>query len=308
VHRGRHNGRAVLSTSAVVASLVEEWGLGDPVVSPHHGGMNSQTWLVADGSDRWVAKAVPPDARRRFAGGLAVAVRAATSGVPVGSPRPTRTGDLFTVVDRQPLALLAFVDGRELDGRSDAEQRIMGRTLARVHRALVGAPIAEVDRFHWLDLLAAHLAVRPWVRPAIEAALAEWASIPPESLTWGLLHTDPAPEAFRWDAETGVCGLIDWDLGLVGPLMYDVASAVMYLGGPHRADRFVRAYLAEGAIEPSELERSLAAMLRLRWAVQADYFARRIASDDLTGIDGPAGNEKGLEDARLGLTRPGRGA
>jgi len=33
--------------------------------------------------------------------------------------------------------------------------------------------------------------------------------------------------------------------------------------------------------------------------VQADYFARRIVERDLTGIDGPADNGKGLEDAPL---------
>jgi hypothetical protein len=32
--------------------------------------------------------------------------------------------------------------------------------------------------------------------------------------------------------------------------------------------------------------------------VQADYFAWRIAENDLTGIAGPEENEKGLEDAR----------
>jgi hypothetical protein len=51
-----------------------------------------------------------------------------------------------------------------------------------------------------------------------------------------------------------------------------------------------------------EVERSLAPMLRPRWAVQADYFAWRIAGNNLTGISGPQENEKGLEDARLFLT------
>ncbi|MEV0562301.1 hypothetical protein [Dactylosporangium sp. NPDC050588] len=41
--------------------------------------------------------------------------------------------------------------------------------------------------------------------------------------------------------------------------------------------------------------------LRYRHAVQADYFARRIAGDDLTGIADPAENEQGLEDARRAL-------
>ena len=43
-------------------------------------------------------------------------------------------------------------------------------------------------------------------------------------------------------------------------------------------------------------------MLRMRWAVQADYFARRIATNDLTGIASPDENEEGLEDARAALT------
>jgi hypothetical protein len=42
-------------------------------------------------------------------------------------------------------------------------------------------------------------------------------------------------------------------------------------------------------------------MLRFRWAVRADYFARRITENDLTGIAGPEENEKGLEDARRAL-------
>lgn len=50
-------------------------------------------------------------------------------------------------------------------------------------------------------------------------------------------------------------------------------------------------------------EGTLTPMLRMRWAVQADYFAGRISTNDLTGIGGPNENEKGLEDARLGLTR-----
>jgi hypothetical protein len=44
--------------------------------------------------------------------------------------------------------------------------------------------------------------------------------------------------------------------------------------------------------------------LRFRWAVQADYFARRITVNDLTGIAGPHENEKGLEDASRSLLGP----
>ena len=54
----------------------------------------------------------------------------------------------------------------------------------------------------------------------------------PTSLTTGLLHLDPAPEAFRHDPVSRQVGLIDWATAQVGPLMYDLASAVMYVGGP----------------------------------------------------------------------------
>jgi hypothetical protein len=50
----------------------------------------------------------------------------------------------------------------------------------------------------------------------------------------------------------------------------------------------------------------LPVLLRFRWAVQADYFARRVATDDRTGISDAAENEKGLVDARDGLRRLAR--
>ena len=75
----------------------------------------------------------------------------------------------------------------------------------------------------------------------------------------------------------------------------------MYIGGPERSRPLTDAYLATGALTAQEVDRALRPMARLRWAVQADYFAGRIATDDLTGIDSAAENEKGLEDARQGL-------
>ena len=44
-------------------------------------------------------------------------------------------------------------------------------------------------------------------------------------------------------------------------------------------------------------------MRAIRWAVQADYFAKRMATNDLTGIDRPEENEMGLEDARDALAK-----
>jgi homoserine kinase type II len=121
----------------------------------------------------------------------------------------------------------------------------------------------------------------------------------------GLLHADPAPEAFRLDLASAQCGIIDWSSARYGPLLYDLASAVMYLGGPTRASAMTDTYQAAALLTGREIAEGLPVMLRFRWAVQADYFAWRITVNDLTGITGPEENEKGLEDARLALLDDG---
>jgi len=117
-----------------------------------------------------------------------------------------------------------------------------------------------------------------------------------------LLHGDPAPEAFLWNPRSSTCGLIDWSSAFYGPLLYDLASAVMYVGGSASATPLVDAYLQHGLIGDGEVAAGLLPMLRFRWAVQADYFARRLAANDLTGVADRRGNVKGLHDARRHLT------
>ncbi|GAA4457964.1 phosphotransferase enzyme family protein [Phytohabitans houttuyneae] len=204
------------------------------------------------------------------------------------------------------MALLDWVPGEELSGADLGDHRLIGATLARVHAALCEVSVAVADRFHWVDPDGEHLGIRPWVRDAVAAGVAAYDELDPPSLSRGLLHTDPAPQAFRLDRARGVCGLIDWSTAMTGPLLYDLASAVMYVGGPGRAGSLVEAYLDDGIVPRVEVERGLLAMLRFRWAVQADYFARRIAAEDLTGIASAAENEVGLEDARGWLSRLSR--
>ncbi|SBT37244.1 phosphotransferase enzyme family protein [Micromonospora auratinigra] len=289
------------------ACLATQWGLADATVQVHNGGMNSATWFVSEGGERWVAKAVAPGSRRSFIGGLEVAAHVQAAGVPAGTPVVTRHGSLVADVEGVPLGLLTWVAGSELLGARPDEQRLIGVTLARVHSALRSVTVAEADRFHWVDAQAAHLAVRSWVRPAVAAALAGYEALGVGSMSWGLLHTDPAPEAFRLDRETGACGLIDWSVAMSGPLLYDLASAVMYVGGLDNADHLVEAYLEGRTMTSAEVEHGLPALLRFRWAVQADYFARRLVADDLTGITSAADNDVGLENARRWLGRSAAG-
>lgn len=298
----------MIDESKVRACLAHQWALPDARVDALQGGMGSSTWLVSYSGRRWVAKAVARTLRAPFAGGLSVAAILDARGIPVGAPVPTRDGRPLIDLDAGALALLTWVEGEPLTGASVDDQRVIGETLARVHQTLRGISVAGAQRFHWVRPQADHLGLRPWIRPAVSTAVAALDELGSASLARGLLHTDPAPEHFRLDRSGGRCGLIDWSVALEGPLLYDVASAVMYVGGLDHAGHLVDAYLRRGVVKVAEVERALPVMLRFRWAVQADYFARRITDNDLTGIIGPADNEKGLEDARRWLsqaTQPG---
>ncbi|MFC3494779.1 phosphotransferase enzyme family protein [Glycomyces rhizosphaerae] len=288
----------MISEDRLRTCLGEHWGLRHARIETHHGGMNSGTWFVTADSRRWVAKAVEPDTVFDYASGLAAAALLDRPDLPTGAPERNRDGLLCVTVEGVELALPAWVPGDGITTDGPAEQRIIGTTLARAHTALQGTDIPTGDTFHWVDPTAEHLDFQAWVRPAVTAALAALDDLDPATLTWGPLHTDPAPEAFRLDPDTGTCGLIDWSTAMRGPLLYDLASAVMYVGGPDNAGPLIEAYLAQGALTRVEVDRGLLTLLRFRWAVQADYFARRIADHDLTGIADQAGNEKGLEDAR----------
>jgi Ser/Thr protein kinase RdoA (MazF antagonist) len=297
----------MVSDERVRQCLADRWGISGAAVEAHHGGMNSATWFVGRGGSRWVVKAVPPQARPSFAAGLAVAAALeAAAGIPAGAPVPALDGGTVQDLDGFAVALLGWVPGEPLAGTSPDEQRLIGTTLARVHAALRDSPAGSgAQLFHWVDPWAEHLSIRPWIRPAVAAAVAALDELGPTSLSYGLLHTDPAPEAFRLDRTTGVCGLIDWSVAMTGPLLYDLASAVMYAGGPGRADPLLAAYLDHDVLPAAEVERGLPVLLRFRWAVQADYFARRIATGDLTGIASAAGNEAGLAHAHQCLSAYG---
>lgn len=291
----------MLADQELLTCLGRYWGLKNARVTTHDGGMGSRTWFVDLDGHRWVAKAVAPVDGGQFTAGLAIATRLELVGISAGAPVPAADGRLAVDIGSGRLALLTWVPGQPLTGQTTTEQELIGRTLAAVHKALAGVRVAEARRFHWVYPQAAHLEIRPWLRPAVTSALRKLSAAVPDDMTWGLLHADPAPEAFRLDPSTGRCGVIDWSYAIEGPLLYDLASAVMYVGGPDHSATLIDAYLDTGPIGADEAARGLAPMLTFRWAVQADYFAWRIAQGNLTGISGRHENEKGLEDARRAL-------
>ncbi|MBA3234299.1 MAG: phosphotransferase [Propionibacteriales bacterium] len=290
-----------MNHAQLASVLHSRWGLTVDDIQVLTGGMNSSAWKVGVDGQPLAAKLVHASDRAAFLTGLFAAGVVDAAGVPSGIAVATLDGALWADVPGGALGLLSWVDGMALVG-DQRDQQVMGDTLGQAHTALVSAGPADTHAFRPIDLDAAHLDVEGWVRPAVRDALTHWDAVASEITTWSLLHGDPAPEAFLWSSLRGTCGLIDWSSACYGPALYDLASAVMYVGGPDRAAPLLAAYLEHGLLSKDELRLGLRSMVGLRWAVQADYFARRIRADNLTGIADRRGNTKGLHDARRHLT------
>lgn len=280
--------------TALTGVLRDRYGINHADVEAHDGGMNSRTWWVSIDDQRcYVAKWVADGAVGSLAAGVQAAAIAERSGVATGAGVEAVGGDRVLLVDGGSLVLLHHLDGVPL---TDDDGTVVGRTLARVHHATVGHELALGLRWHWVDPAADHLVPHPDLREAVADAVSAAEALPP--LVTGIAHGDPARDAFLRlpGRETA---LVDWASAFAGPLLYDVASAVMYGGGLDRAEPLLAAYAgADGPAAPDLPH--VATMLRFRWAVQADYFARRVAEGDRTGTD-DAGIHQGLDDARHAL-------
>lgn len=269
---------------AIGELLADKWGLTVERVDVLDGGMNSRTWLVYADSARVVVKSVELN-HTGFGPGLELAARLDAAGLTTGAPVRSIAGNYVEKADDRQVAVLQYVDGVPLTSSAE-DAAIIGTTLARVHEI---ARCEPGDLEQWLTIvtqLDEYLDHEPWIRPAVTSALDEVRGLA-GSLTWSGLHGDPAPEAFLRQLD-GEVALIDWGSAMTGPALYDLASAVMYVG-----EHVVPAYGVT-----AEVEAGLATFLRMRYAVQAAYFAWRSSTDDLTGIADPAENAKGLADAR----------
>lgn len=274
------------------------WGMDAAELRPLGGGINSETWVVEHQGSTYVAKRVAPTALADLVAGCEVATALAAAGFVTGPPVPTSDGEL--VLTEHALALLEHVPGRELEGDSGEEQRWIAGTLASVHLAgdPGSGPSTSTFMADWLSPGLPGVAAHPWLIGVLEAVRAE---TDPLTVTWATIHTDPLPGAFVHDDDTGITGLIDWAGATRGPVLYDVASAVMYLGGSARAAAFLGTYQTHGPLAAHEIQH-LDAFRRLREAVQGAYFAWRLSAHDLTGGIDQADNQRGLEDARRRLS------
>jgi Ser/Thr protein kinase RdoA (MazF antagonist) len=278
----------------VAEVLLEHWDLKPDRVEVLTGGMNSAAWLAATDEWRVVLKSVAAS-DAAFEPGLELAARLDDAGVLTGRPRLSKHGHLVEIVDDRQVAILEYVGGSQLTDTPEDQQAI-GDLLGRVHTAAALEPGDLDDWLHLLIQFDEYLDLEPWIRPAVESAIAAARALGPVSWSW--LHGDAAAEAFLRQPD-GQVALIDWGGAMQGPILYDLASAVMYAGAP---DHVVPAYLDQRPDLTAELDRGLDTFLNVRWAVQASYFAWRTTNNVLTGISGPADNLKGLSDAREALT------
>ena len=252
--------------------------------------MNSATALVDLIDERAVLKWVRDPAA--LAAGCDAAQRLARHGLLTGQPFPTTAGNLIHPAENGAVALLRFVPGKVLIPNDPQDQRDMALTLAAVHATEATHRSGTFMSYQIAEMVHD---VEPWVRPSVDLVLIEYGSLP--ELTWSLLHADPESGAFLRHPDTGQVALIDWTATTYGPVLYDVASALMYLGGRHKADAFWDAYVSHSPAPLSELTDYLGTFTRYRAAVQAAYFSMRIGTQDRTGIDDDRENWKGLRDA-----------
>jgi Ser/Thr protein kinase RdoA (MazF antagonist) len=266
----------------VRSTLRDRWHLVPREIDALPGYLLSRGWEVSAGGDRYVCRLWDLRLRRPVEAGLAAAGHLRGRGIAAGDPVRTLDGKLTVRTDPGVLAVLRRVPGRTLDGGDPIDQQWWGDRLGALHHALQSFHHPGLRPWQALDVDAPHLTREPWLRPAIAGALTATTRLTvTDRLTYGVLHGDPAPGAFVLDPETGRAGVLDCGASGVGPLVYDVAAAIIYAGGADRAAELIDGYLAAGPVSPDELEAALPVLLRLGWAVRAFQAARFGCEDSL---------------------------
>jgi Ser/Thr protein kinase RdoA (MazF antagonist) len=254
--------------------LRDRWHLRPGHITSLSPGVLSRSWEVVAGSDRYLARLSYATARVVEAG-MAAADHLRAAGIEAGRPLRTLAGTLTVETTGGVLAVLHRVSGRPLSADDPDDQRLWGDRLGAVHRVLQGVPPPERHPWNLLDPRAGHLGAEPWLRAAVADAVTALTRLTvTDRLTYGFVHGDPAAQDFTVDPASGRVGLLHCGAGGTGPLIYDVAAAVVDAGGPDRAAALLDGYLAAGPIGPDEVTAALPVALRFRWAVQADRWAR----------------------------------
>lgn len=257
--------------------LRARWHLTAEEIAKLSGGLLSEAWEVTAGDESYLVRLAEPAARPAVEAGLAAADHLRSRGIAASEPVRTLTGALAVEFPAGTIAVLRRVAGRTLRAGDPVDQQWWGDRLGAVHRELHRFSHPGLRRWNQLDPSAPHLAIEPWLRTAVsEAVTAATRLTITDRLTYGVLHGDPAAEEFVVDPQTGRAGVLDCGVAVGGPLVLDVAAAVAYAGGPEAATELLDGYVAAGPVRRDELDAALPVLLRFRWAVKADWSARRL--------------------------------
>jgi homoserine kinase type II len=270
----------MVTDDQIRAVLRTQWHLSADECEPLSSTPTARTWRVTVGAEQYVAKLAPATDRDQFLTGLAVAEHLDRLGYAVGGPVWSVDGTLAAPVPEGLLAVLTFVLGRALTPANPVDQLWWGDLLGAVHQGLVGFTHPKLIRLRPLNPDLPHLSVEPWLRPAVASSTAALVRLTvTDQLTYGVVHGDPHAGSFRLDPDTGAVGLLGWDRVAVGLLMFDVANAVAYAGGPDRAVEVLDGYRQAGPLSAGEIDSALPVVLRCRWARRADGYARKLAEN-----------------------------
>jgi Ser/Thr protein kinase RdoA (MazF antagonist) len=282
IYRFCRDNPAVPHDDLVRWTLRDQWHLVPREIIALPEAVMSRGWEVTAGPDQYVVRLSETAARQPVEAGLAAAEHLRGRDFPTGEPVRTLGGGRTVLTAAGALAVLRRVPGRRLDGGDPVDQQWWGDRLGVVHRALQGFHHPGLRPWGLPDPDALHLAVEPWLRGAVAGAVTAATRLTvTDRLTYGVLHGDPAPAVFVVDPGTGRVGLLDCGASGLGPLVYDVAAAIVYAGGPSHAAELIDGYLAAGPVPADELHAALPVLLRLRWAVLADRAARMGCSEVL---------------------------
>jgi homoserine kinase type II len=245
-------------------------------------------WRVEINHGLFVLKWVASRRRSGFEAGLAAADRVDAAGIGAGGPVRSADGALTVTEGDGVVALLRLVPGRPLRPDDPLDQQWWGGTLGSVHRTLRRFTHPALARF---DAAAVppegpHLTLESWLPAAVRDTAATVRRIMvTDQLTYGVLHGDPDPAHFRLDPATGAVGLVGWTTAGVGPLLADLAAAVLAAGGPAAAADLTEAYLRASCVPSDEAEAVLPVLLCRAAALAAADAAARIYEDGGTPRD-----------------------
>ena len=152
-----------------------------------------------------------------------------TKGISCPLPVRSRSGALWTTLNRRPAALLTYLNGLSLRRPEAAHCDAVGRALAELHAAGADFPLRRPNALSigaWRELAGAVLdgadGVQTGLRAQIEEALKGLEATWPSGLPSGVIHADLFPDNVFFLGNQ-LSGLIDFYFACTDTLAYDVA-------------------------------------------------------------------------------------